>query len=100
MVFKDENNNIIEQKDVWKYEHIRADLDVVYFKTPSENYLRFLREKHCFAILNQNFVIDGQSASWFDTLTDEQKIEANDWVQAWRDVTKTKIIPDKPIWLK
>lgn len=93
MVFKDEKGNIIQQKDIWKYEHIRADLDVVYFKTPSENYLRFLRDKYCFSIINRGSL-------WYDTLTDSQKEELKTWYKAWLDVTETKIIPERPIWLK
>ena len=62
--------------------------------------LREQREVECFAIINQNFIINGQSKTWFDTLTDEQKVDAEQWVQAWRDVTETKIIPEKPSWLK
>lgn len=62
--------------------------------------LRQQREDECFSIVNQNFIINGQSKTWFDTLTPEQKVDAMLWVQAWRDVTETKIIPEKPEWLK
>lgn len=62
--------------------------------------LRQRREDECFSIVNQNFIINGQSKAWFDTLTPEQKADAYVWVQAWRDVTETKIIPEKPSWLK
>ena len=62
--------------------------------------LRQQREDECFSIINQNFIINGKSVSWFDTLTPEQKIDAEVWVQEWRDVTETKVIPTKPSWLK
>lgn len=62
--------------------------------------LRSQREVECFSIINQIYIVNGKSATWFDTLTEEQKIEAEQWLQAWRDVTETKVIPEKPVWLK
>ena len=62
--------------------------------------LRIRRDGECFSVINQNFVVGGKSLSWFDTLSDEQKVEANEWVQKWRDVTKTHIVPEKPKWLQ
>lgn len=62
--------------------------------------LRMQRDEECFSVINQNYIVDGKSATWFDILTEEQKIEANEWVQAWRDVTKTKQVPEKPSWLR
>lgn len=62
--------------------------------------LRIRRQNECFDILNQNYIEDGKSVTWFDTLNEEQKKEANDWVQAWRDITETFVVPEKPIWLK
>lgn len=62
--------------------------------------LRQQRQIECFSIINQNFIINGKSITWFDTLTQEQKIDAERWLQDWRDVTETKFIPEKPSWLK
>ncbi len=55
--------------------------------------LRDRREFECFPIINR-----GQL--WYNTLTTEQIEELNDWYQAWLDVTETKIVPEKPSWLK
>lgn len=55
--------------------------------------LRYQRNLECFSIINR-----GQL--WYETLTDEQKIELKKWYKDWLDVTKTEKIPNKPIWLK
>lgn len=57
------------------------------------NNLRLKREHECFSVINR-----GQL--WYNTLTEQQKIELNDWYLAWLDVTETRIIPQKPQWLK
>lgn len=57
------------------------------------NELRILREKECFPLINRG-------ALWYARLTDEQMGELDLWYQKWLDVTKTKEIPIKPIWLK
>lgn len=85
-------------------ERFKSEVETEEFKNLLREYelgqLRSRRAIECFSIVNQNFVINGKSATWFDTLTEEQKIEANEWVKAWRDVTETKVIPTKPTWLK
>ena len=55
--------------------------------------LRSIRENECFSIINRG-------ALWYNTLSEEQIIELNNWYLAWLDVTETKIIPQKPEWLK
>lgn len=55
--------------------------------------LRERRENECFPIINRGEL-------WYDTLTDKQIVELKEWYQAWLDVTETKIIPQKPEWLK
>lgn len=62
--------------------------------------LRDMRNYECFSILNQNFLVGEECVSWFDTLTEKQKKEASEWIQAWRDVTETLVVPERPIWLK
>lgn len=54
--------------------------------------LRLKREKDCFTYINR-----GQL--WYNHLTDEQKQELDVWYTAWLDVTETKVIPNKPLWL-
>jgi hypothetical protein len=55
--------------------------------------LRSRREYECFSIVNRGVL-------WYNTLTEQQRIELNNWYLAWLDVTETKIIPQKPEWLK
>lgn len=55
--------------------------------------LRVRRELECFPIINR-----GQC--WYNKLTEAQKIELDKWYEAWLDVTDTKIVPNKPTWLK
>jgi hypothetical protein len=78
------------------------EIDKLYEKSEEEilDDLRFMRENECFSVLSKVFIVDGKSMFWFETLTPEQKVDAEKWVQEWRDVTKTKVIPIKPIWLK
>lgn len=71
-----------------------------FLKIQELDKLRLRRERECFSVINQNFIIDGKSVTWFDTLTEEQKTEASIWVHSWRDVTDTLVVPDKPSWLK
>lgn len=54
--------------------------------------LRAKRQRECFAITDR-----GQL--WYDNLTDERKSELGSWYQAWLNVTDTKIVPIKPVWL-
>lgn len=58
-----------------------------------QKYLRNRREKECFPYINR-----GQL--WYNHLTEEQKQELDVWYTAWLDVTETKVIPDKPLWLE
>ena len=57
------------------------------------NELRARREVECFPIINR-----GQL--WYYTLTPPQIEELDDWYEDWLDITKTKIVPEKPNWLK
>lgn len=57
------------------------------------NQLRARREEECFVIINR-----GQL--WYDTLTDWQLEELDGWYKAWLNITDTKIIPERPTWLK
>lgn len=57
------------------------------------NRLRTQRKTECFAIINRGKL-------WYDRLADEQRVELDDWYQAWLNVTITLEIPIKPNWLK
>lgn len=94
MIYLDENKNEILPENIWKYEFVsNENNEVVNLKTASEGYLRYLREIHCFSVINR-----GQL--WYDTLTEEQQKELDKWYKEWLNVTETKIIPEKPEWLK
>lgn len=55
--------------------------------------LRRLRENECFRFINRGEL-------WYDTLTNDQITELSEWYRAWLNVTETKVIPNKPTWLK
>lgn len=54
--------------------------------------LRYRREQECFPIINRGGL-------WYDRLTEEQKTELGTWYQAWLDVTETRTVPPKPLWI-
>ena len=51
------------------------------------------REEECFPVINRGKL-------WYETLTDEQVVALKKWYQDWLDVTDTRIVPEKPEWLK
>ena len=55
--------------------------------------LRAMREKECFPIINRG-------KFWYDALTESEREDLKVWYSQWLDVTKTLIVPSKPIWLK
>ena len=55
--------------------------------------LRQLREKECYIYVNRG-------EAWYKRLTNEQKVEFDNWYQAWLDVTETLETPVKPEWLR
>ena len=73
------------------YEDIQVY--VPYTEEEIVEQLRYKREDECFSLINR-----GQL--WYDTLTPEQYAELQKWYKDWLDITETKIIPEKPEWLK
>ena len=65
------------------------------------NDLRTRRENECFSIINRGVL-------WYNTLTEEQRLELDKWYKEWLDITDKyvegidieTIIPKKPEWLK
>lgn len=59
--------------------------------------IRLRRSEECFSITDR-------SRLWYDTVYEkfnqEQKMEFENWYIAWLDAPNTKVIPDKPVWLK
>lgn len=91
-----------EYSNLWNYDefhYVGQDPDTKLpkqFKINDEeekNILRIKREQECYPIINR-----GQL--WYSRLTDEQKQELDVWYTAWLDVTETKVIPERPSWLK
>ena len=54
--------------------------------------LRRKREEECFSVINRG-------ALWYNSLTQQELQELQDWYNKWLQVTETKTIPDKPRWL-
>ena len=57
-----------------------------------KNELRAKREAECFSIINRGEI-------WYKRLTEEQKLELDQWYQKWLDVTITLEEPTKPEWI-
>lgn len=51
------------------------------------------REIECFTIINRGKL-------WYDKLTKEQLNELQIWYEDWLNVTETKDVPEKPVWIK
>lgn len=94
-----------EPTDVTHFEaHYRAyhivDSNLVFDETQEQVVeqeaekaeLRERRQKECFNIIDR-------SKLWYDSLTQEQLKELQDWYDAWLIVTETMIVPTKPEWL-
>lgn len=54
--------------------------------------LRRKREKICFPCINRGDL-------WYSRLSAEQRYELDVWYEQWLNVTKTRVIPEKPDWL-
>ena len=73
------------------YENIQ--LYIPYTEEEILDHLRTRREEECFVIINR-----GQL--WYNNLLPSQLHELQVWYEDWLNVTETKIIPEKPSWLK
>lgn len=64
-------------------------------KTEEEilNELRSLREVECFSVINRGSL-------WYENLCVEEYVQLKEWYQKWLDVTQSKVVPDKPVWIK
>lgn len=84
-----EDYKIINESPVlWRTEEIKfhENLNIKLYK------LRCKRNLECFSVINRGTL-------WYETLTAEQKTELNQWYLDWLNVTETKIVPEKPLWL-
>lgn len=57
------------------------------------NELREQRQIECFPIINRGEL-------WYNSLTSAQITELSEWYNAWLNVTETKVIPTKLMWIK
>ena len=55
--------------------------------------LRRRREEECFSVINRGEL-------WYGRLTVPQKVELEQWYDAWLNATETKVVPNKPEWLE
>lgn len=56
------------------------------------NTIRMRRQKECFSVIDR-------SQLWYNSLTNEQKAELQEWYEAWLIAPDTLVIPTKPDWL-
>lgn len=93
VIFAGENNLTIEEiapdENGRRFKFV--DLDIPEVDELAE--LRYKREVECFSILDK-------CPFWYERFTDEQKEELKVWYKAWLDVTETKIVPEKPDFIK
>lgn len=56
------------------------------------NTIRMRRQSECFSVVDR-------SQLWYNSLTNEQKAELQEWYEAWLVAPDTLVIPTKPDWL-
>ena len=85
-----------------EYQPAREETEEIYVYVPYTDEelkniqieeLRHKREIECFSIVNRG-------ALWYNTLTQNQFEELNQWYIEWLNVTETLVEPQKPEWLK
>ena len=72
---------------------MRLDLDKIKKQHATmEDNLRGMRIVECFSVINR-----GQL--WYDSLSEKELIDLDDWYGKWLSVTQTLEVPEKPSWL-
>lgn len=56
------------------------------------NTIRIRRQAECFSVIDR-------SQLWYNSLTNEQKAELQEWYEAWLIAPDTLVIPTKPDWI-
>ena len=56
------------------------------------NTIRMRRQAECFSVIDR-------SQLWYNSLTNEQKAELQEWYEAWLVAPDALVIPRKPDWL-
>lgn len=57
-----------------------------------KNIIRRLRMNRVFPVINR-------SQMWFNSLTEQQKQDIQNWYQEWLDAPDNLVIPERPSWL-
>lgn len=74
----------------WRY----VDGEFVLESLMDDDSLRERRKRECFNI------VDNRSQLWWNKLTEIQREEIEMWYETWLNVTETRVIPKKPLWLE
>lgn len=74
----------------WRY----VDGEFILESLLDDDSLRERRQRECFNI------VDNRSQLWWNRLTEIQREEIEMWYEAWLNVTETRVIPKKPLWLE
>ena len=96
MTFEEFDFLICEQNKGKDLKVIDGKVVAVEHEVSEEELLQAFRQKReieCFTIINRGKL-------WYDKLTKEQLNELQIWYEDWLNVTETKDIPKKPIWIK
>lgn len=90
------NNLFCEQAKGKELKVIDGKVVAVEHEVSEEELLQAFRQKReieCFTIINRGKL-------WYDKLTKEQLNELQIWYEDWLNVTETKDVPEKPVWIK
>lgn len=104
---KDEQSNLLYTEHIKEPIYEQQINYVDYTLDEILEYLRSIRWSECFSVINRGVL-------WYNTLTDEQRLELDKWYKEWLDITDTfrteyeknpdleidNIIPTIPSWLK
>lgn len=104
---KDEQGNLLYIEHIKEPIYEQQVSYVDYTLDEILEYLRSIRWSECFSIINRGVL-------WYNTLTDEQRLELDKWYKKWLDITDTyrieyeknpdleieSIMPSTPSWLK
>lgn len=72
----------------------KANYAIKYLRSEDANLvLREIRDLICFSITDRGTL-------WYKSLTYTQSAELEKWHTAWKDITKTHVVPARPVWLK
>ena len=104
---KDEQDNLLYTEHIKEPIYEQQVSYVDYTVDEILDILRSRRQFECFQIINRGVL-------WYNTLTDEQRLELDKWYKEWLDITDTfraeyeknpdleieSIISSTPSWLK